>query len=201
MPKVLPEYLEQRKAQIVDAAAACFARRGFHQSTMQDICDESDLSPGAVYRYFRSKEEIIEAMCERSQAQDADSIRQAMEKGTTMDALDEMARIFLLGLESREMCALTLELISESGHNTVVLESVRRSRQAVREPLIEYVRNAQARGDFDKSLDPEAVARMMVSAYLGLLVQQAAEPEMDIEAYTAVVRAMFGGTFWRGAKA
>ncbi|MGE0685263.1 MAG: TetR/AcrR family transcriptional regulator, partial [Dehalococcoidia bacterium] len=45
MPKVLPEYLELRRQQILDAAAACFTRAGFHQTTMQDICAESDLSP------------------------------------------------------------------------------------------------------------------------------------------------------------
>ena len=47
MPKVLPEYLELRRQQILDAAAACFSRRGFHQTTMQDICTEAGLSPGA----------------------------------------------------------------------------------------------------------------------------------------------------------
>ena len=61
MPKVLPQYLETRRQQIIDAAAACFARSGFHRTTMQDICNEAELSPGAVYRYFQSKEDIIQA--------------------------------------------------------------------------------------------------------------------------------------------
>ncbi|HLF71866.1 MAG TPA: TetR/AcrR family transcriptional regulator [Dehalococcoidia bacterium] len=199
MPKVLPEYLEQRKVQIVDAAAACFARRGFHQTTMQDICEESSLSPGAVYRYFHSKEEIIEAMCERGQVADADAIRRAMELGGTLDTLDELARIFLLGLDERENCALMIELIAEASRSPFILDSVRRSRRVIREPLIEYIRDAQARGDFDASLDPEAVARTMVSLSIGLLVQYAAEPEMDVNAYAAAVKALFGGRFWQGA--
>ena len=44
MPKVLPEYLETRRREILDAAAACFARDGFHQASMQDICIEADRS-------------------------------------------------------------------------------------------------------------------------------------------------------------
>src|SRR5438552_14789580 len=125
MPKVLPEYLETRRREILDAAAACFARHGFHQSSMQDICGEADLSPGAVYRYFRSKEEIIEAMCSRNQNEDAELVRQAAATGGTMDALDELARLFLLNLENSEQCILSVELASEARRNPVVLESLR----------------------------------------------------------------------------
>src|SRR5678816_489094 len=145
MPKVLPEYLETRRKEILDAAAACFTRRGFHQTTMQDICEESNLSPGAVYRYFRSKEEIIEAMCARGQTEDAELIREPITRGGTMDALDEMAKIFLLNLQDREQCVLQVELISEARRNPVIMDSVIRSRDAIREPLTELVRLAQAR--------------------------------------------------------
>src|SRR3989304_4862304 len=87
MPKVLPEYLELRRQQILDAAAACFVRRGFPRTTMQDICDEAGLSPGAVYRYFPSKEEIIEAMSEYRQRQNAERLEQAMGKEATLEAV------------------------------------------------------------------------------------------------------------------
>ncbi|HIN34796.1 MAG TPA: TetR/AcrR family transcriptional regulator, partial [Dehalococcoidia bacterium] len=35
----------------------------FHQTNIQDICKEAELSPGAVYRYFPSKDHIIAATC------------------------------------------------------------------------------------------------------------------------------------------
>src|SRR5918997_1478939 len=111
MPKVQPEYLETRRQQILDAAAACFSRRGFHQTTMQDICAEADLSPGAVYRYFRSKEEIIQAMCLRGHEEDAETIREAMARGSTQEVMDELVRIFFEGADNRELCALSIELL------------------------------------------------------------------------------------------
>src|SRR5512141_1828028 len=61
MPKVTEEYADTRRRQIIDAAYRCFARKGFHQTTMRDIYAETGLSAGAVYNYFKSKEEIIEA--------------------------------------------------------------------------------------------------------------------------------------------
>ncbi|TDD83630.1 TetR/AcrR family transcriptional regulator [Actinomadura rubrisoli] len=62
MPRVSEEHLERRRRQILDAARACFIRRGIHATSMQDIFAESGLSAGAVYRYFKSKNAIIEAI-------------------------------------------------------------------------------------------------------------------------------------------
>ena len=61
MPKVSGAHIAARRQQILDAARACFARQGFHQTSIQDICKEAGLSPGAVYRYFPSKDHIIAA--------------------------------------------------------------------------------------------------------------------------------------------
>src|SRR3972149_11455980 len=67
MPKVTEAPLEARRSQTLDAAWPCFARKGYHQATMQDICQESGLSPGAIYRYFASKEAILKAINDRRQ--------------------------------------------------------------------------------------------------------------------------------------
>ncbi|GAB4587910.1 TetR/AcrR family transcriptional regulator [Nocardia sp. IFM 10818] len=62
MPRVSEEHLERRRQQILDAAQTCFARKGLHTTTMQDVFAESGLSAGAVYRYFKSKDDIISAL-------------------------------------------------------------------------------------------------------------------------------------------
>jgi len=50
---------EERKAQIFQAALTCFSRKGYHQTTMDDIVAESGLSKGALYWYFESKKELF----------------------------------------------------------------------------------------------------------------------------------------------
>lgn len=62
MPRVSQERLDARRRQILEAAARCFARNGFHATSMQDVLKEADLSAGAVYRYFSGKEELIAAI-------------------------------------------------------------------------------------------------------------------------------------------
>jgi AcrR family transcriptional regulator len=77
----LPEYLEQRRRQILEAAAARFGDQGFHQTSMQDICEAAELSPGAVYRYFKGKEEIIDAICDLHRESDLELIEASRPRG------------------------------------------------------------------------------------------------------------------------
>lgn len=198
MPKVLPEYLELRRQQILDAAATCFARRGFHQTTMQDICDQAELSPGAVYRYFRSKAEIIQAMCARGHSEDVETIRAAMTQGGTLAVFDELIRSFFSELDDNEVCALTIELLAEARKDEFVLDSIRSGWRVIREPLAEIIREAQTNGEIDATLDPDAVARVMMALYQGLLHQKLVEPEAPVGPYGDAVRALFHGSFWRG---
>ncbi|WP_431873763.1 TetR/AcrR family transcriptional regulator [Amycolatopsis sacchari] len=66
MPKVTQEHLDARRQQIIDAARARFATHGFARTSMSDLVAASGLSVGAIYRYFKSKDEIIAAICAQS---------------------------------------------------------------------------------------------------------------------------------------
>ena len=65
MPKLKPDTQRARRDAILDAAELCFARSGFHRCTMQAICKEAGISPGALYVYFASKEDLIAGLAER----------------------------------------------------------------------------------------------------------------------------------------
>jgi AcrR family transcriptional regulator len=201
MPKVLPQYLELRRQQIVEAAAVCFSRRGFHQTTMQDICDEAELSPGAVYRYFRSKEEIIEGMGEYRQRDNADRLAQAMAKGSTIDTFDELLKVFFINRDKAEFdeyCALTIEFMSEAPRSERIRQSLSQTSKAVREGLEKLIEESQKRGEVNSTLEPEAVARTMIALYQGFLTQRIVDPDLDVYAYTQAAGSLYGGTFWTG---
>src|SRR3990172_406950 len=67
MTRVTEAPLEARRDQIVNAAWTCFALKGYHQTTMQDIASEAGISAGAIYRYFSGKEAVLKAINDRSQ--------------------------------------------------------------------------------------------------------------------------------------
>lgn len=55
-----PEVTVQR---ILDASMKLFLEKGYENTTIQDIVDElGDLSKGAIYHHFKSKEDIIQAV-------------------------------------------------------------------------------------------------------------------------------------------
>ena len=62
MPRVSTEHLTARREQILAAARICFLNKGLHNTSMQDLIQEAGLSVGAVYRYFKSKNDIIAAI-------------------------------------------------------------------------------------------------------------------------------------------
>ena len=66
MPKVSQEHRDARRAQILQAAAACFERKGYQRTTMADIIKESGLSAGAIYVYFAGKQDIVRAVAQES---------------------------------------------------------------------------------------------------------------------------------------
>lgn len=61
MPRVSEQYRTRRRDEILSAAWKCFACNGFHGTSMAEIISEAGLSAGAVYLYFRSKEDLIQA--------------------------------------------------------------------------------------------------------------------------------------------
>src|SRR5262249_31525834 len=88
-----PMLAERRRSQILEAALACFRRRGFHQATMQEICAEAGISPGALYRYFGSKSDIIAAIAEEERGEADDELTR-LRGMTLVEALTERAGIF-----------------------------------------------------------------------------------------------------------
>jgi AcrR family transcriptional regulator len=59
-----PAVVEDRREQIIEAALHVFARKGFNGSTNKDIAKEAGITPGLIYHYFESKEDLLKAAIE-----------------------------------------------------------------------------------------------------------------------------------------
>ena len=105
-----------RRTEILDAAERCFARSGFHQASMQEICAEAGMSPGNLYRYFPSKEAMIAGISERNRAEAVASFARSTQAPDFFDGLAELARHHLVDRSDAEV-GLCAEIMSESRRN------------------------------------------------------------------------------------
>src|ERR1700750_101466 len=77
-----------RRSQILDAALVCFAKRGFHQTSMHDISAEAGISVGFIYRYLENKEAVISEMADRHKKEIADMLEPAGQAPTLLESLE-----------------------------------------------------------------------------------------------------------------
>jgi len=182
MPKVSSRYLEERKGEIIDAAECCFLRRGFHRSTMQDICRESALSPGAIYRYFKSKDEIIAAVIGRSTDRQAALIEEARASySQAVRALEAIGEQFFGQLEKEGMervAAMELEVWEEALRNSALRSTHRRQFRLLSRALAELFRLAvDQAGVKSPTTKPRGLAHLALAIFHGLLLYRALYPE------------------------
>ena len=190
MPKVSEEHLEARRRQVVDAAIACFARDGFHRTTMQDICREAGLSLGAVYSYFSSKDELIEAIAYERHAREAGFMAGARDIGEGAEALRALGRAFFSSLadpDERTRRKLGVQVWAEALRNPAIHKLVMRGIDPPRAVIAHLVREAQERDELDRGLDPDAVARVMLALFQGFVLQQAWDERVDVASYLETV--------------
>jgi AcrR family transcriptional regulator len=97
MPKVSEQHREARREQILDAAIACVARKGFHRTSMADIIAESGLSAGAIYLHFAGKEDIALAVGKRILSNRISEVDALLATGA-LPRPSEMLRLMMTGL-------------------------------------------------------------------------------------------------------
>jgi AcrR family transcriptional regulator len=204
MPKVSEAHLEARRRQIIEAAIECFSREGFHRATMQDIVREAGLSPGAIYRYFSSKEEIIEAIADERHARERALIAAAREGADIEQGLRQLARAFfgsLADTEERKRRRLGIQIWAEALRNPRMLRMVRRGVDEPRAMFAGFVREAQDRGELPSELDPDAVARLVLSLFFGFVLQQAWDRRAELEPYLDAIDAGLSGLLLQAREA
>ena len=200
MPKVTEAHVEARRRQILEAAFACFAREGFHQTSMQDICRESGLSAGAVYGYFASKEEIIAACCAGCQQSGELLVDLDTQGSGTLEILDGLAGAAFgdLGQPGADVwIQVNVQWWSEALRNPELRDALLRTGIGpLKAGLAGIIGRAQEKGEVNPSISPEAVARVLLSMWQGLVLQKALDPEVDVDAYVEAVKAVYSGSLW-----
>ncbi|MDP2675464.1 MAG: TetR/AcrR family transcriptional regulator [Dehalococcoidia bacterium] len=172
MSKLKPQEIEQRKREIIEAARICFLRNGFHQTTTDEICREAAITPGGLYHYFGSKEEIISAVIEDAAHTTVQNLRSAAEaSGDVRTAVQALASLFFQWIRDPQLDNVTrldMEIWAESLRNEKLAGIARESRALRRRWLESLIRGAVDEGVYTKDVDPRGLANLIMSIFDGL---------------------------------
>src|SRR5450432_1936857 len=114
-----------RPEQILKAAMICFAKRGFHQTSMHDISAEAGISVGLIYRYFENKEAVISAMADRHKKEISDVLERARQAPTLLESLEILFTAHCCEGEPHVLSAFVVDLYAEASRNPPVADLVR----------------------------------------------------------------------------
>jgi AcrR family transcriptional regulator len=182
----LRERYDRRRQQVVYQAAKVFAKRGYDQTTMQELAATMDLATGALYHYFGSKEELLAAICDQLMEPLLEQARELLEGGDRAeDRLRALVRLWVAHVVEHRDHMLVFQQerhLIESGDQW---RKVRASRKAF-ERLVEELLDRVASGR-DGRLTLLALLGMVNHTAQWYRPRGALMPEQIADGYVALV--------------
>ncbi|MFF7467527.1 TetR family transcriptional regulator [Streptomyces sp. NPDC008092] len=176
MPKVSQEYMDARRAQILDAARRCFLRDGFHSTSMQDLFAESGLSAGSVYRHFASKDDMILAIAEENMREVlalVHSVATNRPSGSVGAVIAEVLDLVSARSAEDDTARLAVLAWSEALRNPALAGQFSTLLTQMRSDLAEVVREHQESGALPGEVTAESIAGALVCLLPGYILQLA----------------------------
>jgi AcrR family transcriptional regulator len=175
MPRLSDTTRAQRRQHILTSAWGCFSRDGFHATSMDDIIAATGMSSSAVYRYFRSKEEIVRASAEEGVVRVGDIFIALLDRDPCPDP-GETLTILVAELHRRadhpdyDMTRLALQTWAETLRDPVLHERARQLYVDTLEHIGELAQRWRDNGYLPPDADTEAVAATLLSIMFGMIV-------------------------------
>ena len=140
MPRIgSEEYKEHVRKKITNVGLEVFARKGYRQTTMNDVAKEMNVTKPTIYLYFKNKEQLLEAISETHQAHLNDRLRQWVNEGNLWNYKTILENQGRSSIQNEHLLQLMLEIISEASRNAaikkIVVENFETRRKIIEEAL------------------------------------------------------------------
>ncbi|MEK3806454.1 TetR/AcrR family transcriptional regulator [Metabacillus sp. SLBN-84] len=165
-PIVSEEYKEKKKRHILDSSLKAFGEKGFQLATIDDIVAESGLSKGAIYNYFKSKEEIYLQLMQRKTEENIAGLKERFRiKETAEEKLRQFFENYLeikLSPDWQRMIGVHLEFWIHSGRDEELKRVMTaRYEEVYRTLLMEILQEGTERKEFRPDVNPAIISSMV----------------------------------------
>jgi AcrR family transcriptional regulator len=177
MPRVTQAHLDARRQQILDAARARFATHGFARTSMTDLVEASGLSVGAIYRYFKGKDEIVAAICEQSD--------QALPTELTAESVHGFLEHIRTRAREEDHARLVAQIYAEAAVSSSLAALVARQLESLRHAVAALLPGHEP-------AEADRIAEAFVTLCGGYAQQLAVRGDVDPAPFTAALLAIIG---------
>ena len=169
MPKVIPEYKTAAKSRIVEAARTVFGKKGYHESTMDDVAKEVGVSKGALYSYFESKEDLLKEIS----LQGHQTLRNILAETRACENLEAaLEKVYSTITEKYKGNLHThFEIVALSSHDAAIRKIVFEDYQKDIDAIEAFVNEKKKQGVIRMDVNARVLAELFTALYLGTLAK------------------------------
>jgi AcrR family transcriptional regulator len=159
--------VEDKRRQLLDAAVRVFARKGFHASRVGDIAEEAGVAHGLLYHYFKSKDEVLQAVFHENWSLLVARIESVEE--TDEPAADQLRHISAIVLRTwLYLPDVVRVVIQEFGRSPELAERIGELALPI-DALQRVIARGIENGEFRKDIDPTFAATVVYGSIDELL--------------------------------
>jgi Transcriptional regulator len=169
--------IADRREQILSAAMNCFAKRGFHQTSMHDISTEAGISVGLIYRYFENKEAVISAMADRHKGEIQEMLERARQAPTLLESLEILFTAHCCEDAPQVVSAFVVDLYAEASRNGQVRALVSDVVQTAMDGVTNLIAQSPEAANAANELKPQQLSELIFAVARGMLMYDTLQPQ------------------------
>lgn len=174
------------RAKLLNAAALCFAEKGFSGCSIADIAKRAAVAQGTMYVHFKNKEELFKTMIEAEHAQGADKARQAIGAEPYLDGIIGLMSDCIRDVGFPVDHRLWTEILAVTARDPSIRQTFAASDKAMRGVFVELLQKAAEAGEIESALDFDAVSIWLYALVDGLIARTADDPGFDFTSHLQV---------------
>ena len=174
-----------RPQEILDAALACFAEKGFAAARMDDIAERAGVTKGTIYLYFENKDAVFKALVRESIGAQIAHVIESIRayEGSSRDLLRNAVTMIAHFAATSDRVVLPKIIVAEVGNFP---ELARFYREEIIDKglgaMTSVIARGVERGEF-RDVNPDHVARMMIAPILLSIFWRTTFAQFDSEPY------------------
>lgn len=188
----------ERREQILRAAMICFAKRGFHQTSMHDISAEAGISVGLIYRYFENKDAVISAMADEHKREIHEVLERSRLAPSLLESLEILFTAHCCENSPQVLSAFVVDLYAEASRNPQIADLVRDILQTAMDGVTDLIaRSPDAKNGSAHGLKPHEMAELIFAVARGTLMRDVLQPQEMTAAERRVRQLEVARRLWR----